>query len=108
MREIKTNLKLLGIKNIIQMKKLQLIHNFKQDNVPNIIKEDYLENINHIHNRNLRNNTNFPIIRILNNTASKYSYKNTEVWNNLNPEIKRKNTLRLFTKCLKENLINEG
>ena len=90
------------------MKKLQLIHNFIQDKVPKIIKEDYLENINHIHNRNLRNNTNFPIIRILNNTASNYSYKNTEVWNNLNPEIKRKNTLRLFTKCLKENLINEG
>ena len=108
-KEIKEKYKILGIKNLIIMKKLQFIFNFIQGNIPKKIAEDYIEKITQSrnHNRHLRsNNINFSVIIILNCIASNHSYKNTELWNDLPQEIKEKNKLKAFTKVLKNKLIN--
>ena len=87
------------------MKKLQLIFKYIQGNIPEIISNNYNENIERNHFRTLRNNQNFPIVRYFNNTASKHLYNNTPLWNELSEEIKNKNSLITFTKFLKQKYL---
>ena len=99
--EIRRKHKLISLNGIINMKKIQIVYQFLQNKLPRIISADYNEKIERNHNRVLRNNFSFPIFRFINNTTSRHSYNNTELWNNLNQNIKAINHYKKINNSLK-------